>query len=110
MFSSSGYGKRLGYIILRGGQTGNPSVRDTMLMQFTVNCIDRLVERALEECLVIVLAVMMGHSTGLPLGGAGADVLQASVQQCQHVLQGRRAMKFTSVAGYVDRRSMRHDA
>src|SRR5579884_2239316 len=59
---------------------------------------------------MIVLTVMVRDRPRPPLWGA-ADMLQAAVQQGQHVVSGIRAEQvIVAAAGQVDGRRMRHDA
>jgi len=56
-------------------------MRDPVLVHLLVDGGDGLLERRLQELLVIVMVVVVRCCAGLPLRGAGAHVLEAAVQQ-----------------------------
>jgi len=56
-------------------------MRDPVLVHLLVDGGDGLLERRLQELLVIVMVVVVRCCAGLPLEGAGSHVLEAAVQQ-----------------------------
>src|SRR5947209_2080096 len=61
------------------------SVRDAMLVHLLVDGSDGLLEGTFQELLVVGVAVMMRGCAGPPLRGAVADVLEAAVEEGEHV-------------------------
>ena len=85
-------------------------MRDSVLVQEAMDGRRRLVERALEEGPVIVLAVVVGH--GRPVRpGALADIREAALDEREHVLRGRSVEDVVGIAaGHIDRRGVGHHA
>src|SRR5262245_1918826 len=84
---------------------------DPMLMHLPVYGSSRLVERTLQECLMVHMPMMMRNCSRLPLRRAAADVLQAAIEQGEHVVRGLRAEEIVwSFARDIDWRSVRHDS
>src|SRR5579871_3902901 len=82
-----------------GGECG--SVRNAVLMQLLVQGGDGFVEGALQEGQMVVLAVMVRNRAGTPLRRP-ADVLEAAIQQGEHVVGGVRAEQIVvAAAGQV---------
>src|SRR5689334_2913692 len=87
------------------------SMRYPMLMQSLMHRSKRIAEGLLQERLVVRLAVMMRRLAGSPLRSAITDVLQAPVDEGQHVVRRLRAEQVVgTAAGQIDRRGMSHDA
>lgn len=86
-------------------------MRDSMLVQFAMNRSDGFVEGSLQKRLMVVFAVMVRRRAGTPLGSTVPDVLQAAIQQGQHIVRGTRIEQVVGVlAGEIDRGGVRHDA
>ena len=75
-----------------------------MLVHLLVDGCDRLLERALQEGLVVLMAMMMRGRAGTPLRDAVSNILQSAVDQGEHVLHGLRIVPVVgAAAGQVAR-------
>ena len=87
------------------------SVRNAVLVHLPMEGGDRLLERVLQKCLVVLMAVMMRGGAGTPLRGSLPDILQAAVEQGEYILHGLRIVPIVgTAAGHIDRRANRHNA